>query len=334
MDMKAFVIEKPGTAMVKTMPIPAVGDDDIRIKVKASGICGTDVHIYRGDYLGTYPVIPGHEFSGVVDAVGSKAARIKIGDRVAVEPNIVCDNCFPCLNNRQNYCDHWGAAGVTMPGGMAEYVTVPEKAVFDIGNLPFEYGSLTEPLSCVLHGVERSRIKLGDKVLIFGAGPIGILLLKTILLRGASEVTQVDKNKSRLELAKKSGATHVTETIDELRNDAYDVVIDASGAMFLWEQAVNFVRNSGTILYFGLPRKDAVLTLPAFVVFTKELYLVTSYTSVRNSIQAIRLLQSGKLDVKDIISHRLPLEDFVKGVEIIEKGTEGALKIVICPEKQ
>jgi 2-desacetyl-2-hydroxyethyl bacteriochlorophyllide A dehydrogenase len=220
-----------------------------------------------------------------------------------------------------------------MPGGMAEYVTVPEKAAFNIGNLPFEYGSLTEPLSCVLHGIERSRIKLGDKVLIFGAGPIGLLLLKAILLQGASEVTQVDKNKSRLELAKKSGAAYIAETIDGLPKDAYDVVVDASGVMFLWEQAVNFVRNSGTILYFGVPRKDAVLTLPAFVFFTKELYLVTSYTSVRNSIQSIRLLQSGKLDVKDIISHQLPLEDFVKGVEIIEKGTEGALKIVICPEK-
>jgi threonine dehydrogenase-like Zn-dependent dehydrogenase len=116
MDMRALVIEKPGIAQVKTVPIAPVGDHDVRIKVAASGICGSDVHIFRGEYLGTYPIIPGHEFSGVIEEAGKEVTRFKPGDRVAVEPNISCDNCSACLNNRQNFCEHWEAVGVTLSG--------------------------------------------------------------------------------------------------------------------------------------------------------------------------------------------------------------------------
>ena len=332
MEMKALVIEKPGTARVQTVPVPPLGEGDLRIKVKVSGICGTDVHIFRGEYLGTYPVIPGHEFSGVVEEVGAKVTRFKAGDRVAVEPNISCDNCEACLGNRQNFCEQWKGIGVTLPGGMAEYAVVPEKAAFDIRELPFLSGAFVEPLSCVLHGVERARIKLADRVLILGAGPIGILLSKTIQLQGACEITQVDLNQSRLELAKRNGAAKVCSSLEELTRDSFDVVVDASGSTFLMEKALDFVRKGGTVLWFGVPKRDAKLQLPAFPIFEKGLFLLSSYTSVRNSIQAVRLLENGKIDVAPLVSHQLPLEDFVKGVETIEKGIDGVLKVVILPE--
>jgi 2-desacetyl-2-hydroxyethyl bacteriochlorophyllide A dehydrogenase len=332
MDMKALVIEKPGLATIKSVSIPPVGDYEVLIKVKASGICGTDVHIYRGDYLGSYPIVPGHELSGIIEKAGAKVTRFKPGDCVAVEPNIACNNCHPCLNNRQNHCENWNAIGVTLPGGMAEYTVVPENAAFNIGDLPFIYGALVEPLSCVIHGVERSNIKLGDKVLILGAGPIDILLSKMILLQGASEITQIDKNKSRLDLAKQNGATYVFSSLDEISKEAYDVVVDASGVASLMEQAIYFARKSGTILFFGVPKKNVELKIPAFHILMNELSLVTTYTSVRNSIQAVRLLQTGTLDVSAMVSHQLLLEDFVKGVETIEQGKEGVLKVVICPE--
>jgi 2-desacetyl-2-hydroxyethyl bacteriochlorophyllide A dehydrogenase len=319
---------------VQTVAVPAVGDHDVRIKVAASGICGTDVHIFRGEYLGTYPVTPGHEFSGVVEAVGPKVSRFRIGDHVAIEPNIACDNCPACLGNRQNFCEHWNGVGVTLPGGMAEYAVAPEKAVFNIGSLPFLSGAFVEPLSCVLHGVERARIKLADRVLILGAGPIGILLSKTIQLQGASVIDMVDKNQSRLDLAKKNGAAGVFTSLDTVEKDAYDVVVDASGATFLMEQSLSFVRKGGTVLLFGVPKRDAVLKLPAFTIFEKGLFLLSSYTSVRNSIQAVRLLESGKIDVSNLVSHELPLEDFARGVELIEQGLEGVLKVIIRPEQK
>jgi 2-desacetyl-2-hydroxyethyl bacteriochlorophyllide A dehydrogenase len=327
--MKALVIEQPGTARVQTAPVPPLGENEVRIKVKVSGICGTDVHIYRGEYLGTYPVIPGHEFSGIVEETGNSVTRFKPGDAVAVEPNISCDNCPACLSNRQNFCEHWNGVGVTLPGGMAEYAVVPEKAVFPIGSLSFLSGAFVEPLSCVLHGVERARIRLGDKVLILGAGPIGILLLQMIRLQGASAVTQVDRNQSRLDLAKRNGAAKVCESLGELALNSFDAVVDASGSPHLMERALDFARKGGTVLWFGVPPRNGKLQIPAFAVFEKGLTLLSSYTSVRNSIQAVSLLQTGKIGVQELVSHQLSLEDFTKGIEIIEQGAEGVLKAVI-----
>lgn len=332
MDMKALVIEKPGAARMREVPVLPVSDREVRIKVMASGICGTDIHIYRGEYLSTYPVIPGHEFSGVVEEIGKEVVRFKVGDRVAVEPNISCDNCAACLNNRQNFCEHWNGIGVTLPGGMAQYAVVPEKAVFSIGGLPFVHGAFVEPLSCVLYGVERAGIRLGDRVLILGAGPIGMLLSQSIQLRGACEITQVDKNSSRLELAVHNGAARVETSVDALEEEAFDVVIDASGSTYLMERSIRYVRKGGTVLLFGVPKKDARLNLPAFTLFEKGLFLLTSYTSVRNSIQAVRLLESAKIDVSRLVSHELPLEKFAEGVELIEQGAEGVLKVIIRPQ--
>jgi threonine dehydrogenase-like Zn-dependent dehydrogenase len=214
---------------------------------------------------------------------------------------------------------------------MAEYVVVPEKAVFTIGSLPFTAGAFVEPLSCVLHGVQRARIHMADRVAILGAGPIGILLSKAIQLQGSSNITQVDKNQSRLELARNSGARYTYASLDELEIEGYDVVVEAAGSVFLMERSLKYVRKGGTLLWFGVPKRDATVNLPVFTIFEKGLFILSSYTSVRNSIQAVRLLESGRLDVSQLVSHHLPLEEFVKGVEIIEQGTEGVLKVVLVP---
>jgi len=327
--MKALVIEKPNSAIVKEVPIPEVGNGEIRIKVKASGICGTDIHIYRGEYLGSYPIIPGHEFAGVVDAIGEGVTRFALSDHVSVEPNISCNNCSACFNGHPNFCENWQGVGVTRSGGFAEYVVVPESAAFSIGSLDFDQGSFMEPLSCVLHGVQKAQVHLADKILIMGAGPIGILLLKTVLTQGASEVTQLDINKGRLQLAKKSGAKHIETDIKKLHDESYDLVIDATGVPFLLEKSIDLARKGGTLLWFAVPKKEATVTLSLFKIFEKGLHIVSSYTSVRNSIQAVRMLESGKIDVSDVISHRLPLEEFVKGIETIEKCEEGVLKVIV-----
>jgi D-arabinitol dehydrogenase (NADP+) len=164
--VKAAKISQPGAMSIIEMNCPDPAPDEVVVRVMASGICGTDIHIFRGEYLGGYPVIPGHEFAGVVEAVGSQVTRFQVGDRVAVEPNIACDNCEACLNNRQNFCQNWQAVGVTRLGGMAQCTTAPEKVVFPIGDLSFEAGAFVEPLSCVLHGLERLDPAMADNVVI------------------------------------------------------------------------------------------------------------------------------------------------------------------------
>lgn len=329
--MKAARIDQPNRMQTIEIAPPRPGPGDVLIQVKASGICGTDVHIFRGEYMGSYPVIPGHEFAGVVLETGAGVTRFKPGDRVAVEPNIACDNCANCLNNRQNFCLNWQAVGVTLPGGMAETVIAPEKAVFDIGTLPFEAGAFMEPLSCVLHGVQRAGPELADRVAILGAGPIGCLLLQAIRLKGASAVTMVDKNPARLELGRALGAEECLESLDQLKPDSYDLVVDATGVLSLWSRSIEFARYGGKVLLFGVPPNGQKMSLEAFPIFRKGLTILSSFTSVRNSLQAVGLLAAGRIRVVELISHRLPLEQFQHGIELIEGGLENVRKVMIVP---
>ena len=328
--MQAAQIIQPNQLEIVEIPIPELADNEVLIEVMASGICGTDIHIFRGEYLGDYPVIPGHEFSGVIVAVGSAVTRFRVGDHVAVEPNIACDNCFHCLNNRHNFCLNWQAVGVTRPGGMAQFVSAPEKSVFGIGELPFEQAAFMEPLSCVLHGVERLAPEMSSRIVILGAGPIGILLLQVLQQTGATEITMVDKNASRVEFAAQSGANQVYTDLDDLPRQ-YDVVVDATGVVGVMSRCIDYVRPGGKILLFGVPPVGETMTLEAFPIFRKGLTILSSFTSLRNSYQAIDLLKSGRISLDGLVSHQLPLGEFQRGIELIEQGTEGVRKVLIRP---
>ena len=329
--MKSISIQRPNEISVLERDVPEPGPGELMIQVQASGICGTDLHIFRGEYMGKYPVIPGHEFSGVVAAVGSQITRFRVRDRVAVEPNIACDNCVNCLNNRQNFCLNWQAIGVTLPGGMEEYVIVPERAAFPIGELPFEIGTFTEPLSCVVHGIERAQIGLADHVAIFGAGPIGNLMLQMARLQGAAHLTVLEINPGRAEVARQLGADVVANSFNELQPDVYDIVIDATGAIPVMNRTIDFVRKGGTVLLFGVPPSGRNIEMEGFKIFQKGLTVLSSFTSVRNSFQAVDLLQSGQIRVDSLISHRLPLEEMPQALALIESRDPAVKKVIVQP---
>jgi D-arabinitol dehydrogenase (NADP+) len=329
--MDCISIQKPKKVILTNREIPRPMPEEVLIKVMASGICGTDLHIFNGKYLGDYPVIPGHEFSGVVMEVGDLVSEFKVGDRVAVEPNIACDHCENCLNNRQNFCKNWQAIGVTLPGGMEQFVTAPEKAVFNIGDLPFDNGAFVEPLSCVIHGIERAEIRLGDKISILGAGPIGNLLFQMARIQGASHITMLENNPIRVDLAKQLGADAVVSKIDDLEQDCYDIVIDATGVISLMNRTIEFARKGGTVLLFGVPPAGKNLDMDAFMIFEKGLNILSSYTSVRNSLQAIRLIQSGLIKVDPLMSHHLPLKDLPAAFQMIESRDPTVKKVIMLP---
>jgi len=329
--MESIIIQKPKEIKMSERAIPEPGPGEVLIKVIASGICGTDIHIFNGEYLGVYPVIPGHEFSGIIVATGNQVRRFKTGERVAVEPNIACDNCVHCLNNRQNFCLNWQAVGVTLPGGMEQYVTVPEKAVFSIGDLPFEQGAFVEPLSCVVHGIERARLRLADHVAIFGAGPIGDLILQMARLQGAARITVLESNPGRAELARELGADLVFNRLEDLQPNKYDVVIDATGVITLMNRTIDFARSGGTVLLFGVSPSGKNLEMEAFKIFQKGLTLLSSFTSVRNSFQAVNLLQTGQIKVEPLISHRLPLKEMPEAIDLIERHDPKVKKIIMLP---
>jgi len=186
--MKAGVFHQPGSLTFQDMPEPSVGPQDVLIAVQYAGICGTDVHILKGEYEAHYPLIPGHEFSGVVAAVGAEVSHFKVGDRVTADPNVPCGRCTFCQRNEPNQCRDLRAIGVTGNGGFAQYVTAPEGNVFSIGNLAFDAAALIEPLACVVWGLKQVEIQPGDSVLLFGAGPMGCLLLQAVRCAGAARI--------------------------------------------------------------------------------------------------------------------------------------------------
>ena len=330
-EMRAVVIPEPLKAGVENIDLPVPDGNEVLIKVMASGVCGTDVHIYRGEYLGDYPVVPGHEFSGTVDSVGSAVTRFKPGDRVAVEPNIACDNCEFCLTNRHNFCANWSAVGVTLPGGMAQYVKVPEKAVFHIDSLSFIEAAFVEPLSCVIHGVKKLDFQPGWNAAVVGAGPIGILLLQCLKHLGAASVSVVDRNRSRADSAAAFGADRICYDINDLKQDGYDAVIDATGVTAITGRLIEFAGPGRSILLFGVPNQQATVSMEAFTIFRKGLRIVSSYTSERNSYQAIELLKSGNVQVRELVSHTLSLDEFTYGMKLLTEGDGDVGKVMLLP---
>lgn len=330
--MFAAVVEEPGTIRIEERddPRPAA-DDEVVVRVMASGICGTDVHIYRGEYIGDYPVTPGHEFSGVVEAVGPAVTRFKQGDRVAVEPNISCDSCDACRSNRQNFCENWQAIGVTRPGAMAQLVTAPESVVFHVKDMPFEQAAFMEPLSCVVHGIENAGVDLGDRVAVIGAGPIGMLLIRTARAWGAGRFSVAELSEERLAVARADGVEEATTDLSSLSDDSYDLVIDATGAPPVLSEAIRLARPGGRILMFGVAPQGGTAAIEPFEIFRKGLTLYGAYTSRRNSYQALELIRSARVRVDDLVSHRISLEKLETGIHTAESRRENAMKVMVFP---
>ncbi|MGQ9560574.1 MAG: zinc-dependent alcohol dehydrogenase family protein [Candidatus Oleimicrobiaceae bacterium] len=335
--MRAVVVRGPGRVSVEQVPRPRPGPGELLIKVMACGLCGTDVHIYRGAYLGSYPVTPGHEASGVVEEVGQGVSEFAPGDRVALEPNVCCETCRFCLTNQENFCLRWSAVGVTKPGALAEYVVAPAANCFPIGALAFEQAAFMEPLSCILHGLEQVTLAPGDQALLLGAGPIGLMFLQVASTMGAAAVTVVERTEGRRRMACALGAKTAPGVTAELTAlaaaDAFDLVIEATGDPALVPVAINLARKGGRVLLFGVPPANSTATIEPFQIFRKGLRVVGSYTSRRNSVAALRLLQSGRLRTAELVTHRLALEQFLEGINLLE-DPERVLKVMFFPDQR
>jgi len=329
--MKAIEIRGPGNLALVDLSRPEPAADEILVTVMASGICGTDLHIATGDYLGEYPIIPGHEFAGVVEEIGAGVESFEVGQRVAIEPNLSCGECDYCKQGRINHCRNWEAIGVTRPGGMAQHVTVPARAAFDIGELEYHQAAFMEPLSCIVHGFRKLNLGKADRVLIMGAGPIGNLFGQLFVARGMSSLTILEKQSQRLDLARSMLDADLVTDATEIEPESHDVIVDATGSTTLMEIAPDLVRKGGSILFFGVPPMSSRVELDAFEIFQKGLSLYTSYTSVRNSIEALDLLRDGVVDVDPLISHRLPLNKFQMGIDLMVQRDGKTNKVMIHP---
>lgn len=337
--MLAAVIEAPRRMEIRDVPIPQLRPDEILVKVKACGVCGTDVHIYNGEFIGSYPIIPGHEFCGVVEAMGSEASRItgaRPGDPVACDPSVFCEACYFCRQNKQNHCENWQGIGTTRNGGFAEYVAVPARNVCSLKNLNFEEGAFVEPLACVVYGQERARLSLGDSVLIFGAGPIGLLHLQLAAKGGASRVTVVDLKADRLKLAESLGATYAVPGDDPdldarlkgISPYGFDLVIDATGVPRVIENAIKYVKNSGRLLIFGVCPPEGRISISPFEIYRRDIQIIGSFAIRKTFLAALDLLENHVVNVKPLIGGRFTLEEFPEALDIMRRG-EAGMKLLV-----
>ena len=318
--MRAAVYFKKHDVRVVDIPMPEVGERDVRVKIKICGVCGTDLHIFHGDG-GAAPVpggtVIGHEFSGVVDAVGSLVTKFKPGDRVSVDPNEVCGECYYCMNGKAHFCTSMKGYGTSYNGGFAEYVAVPEKQVYHLPDeLSFESGSQSETLSCCINGIDLCRIKAGANVLVIGAGPIGLMMLQLARMAGAGKLIVSELVPEKQALAKKLGADVVIDPAKEDIREAIarecenlDCVIEAAGTPFTQKQAIELAGKCCTVMLFGLVAPETEITVKPFTIFNRELTIVSSFINPYTFTRSVRLLGQKRVVMDDIITDIVPLEE-------------------------
>lgn len=341
--MKAAVFEGVKTIATREYEIPEVKDDEILVQVKASGICGTDVHIYHGSPGSTEPTIPvvlGHEFSGDVVAVGKKAKRIKVGDKVTVDPNIYCGNCVHCMNGRKQYCENMGAIGVNRDGGFEEYCAVPEsQAVVLTPEIDYEEAAMAEPVACCIHGVDNIRIDAGDTVLVIGGGAIGQIMCQLARLNGASKVVLSEPVKMRRDLAISLGADaaidpmngNLKEQLTEVLGVPYaQVVIECVGRPIAARQAIEMTGRGSRVLLFSVPSPGDSIELPLEYMFKKELTIKGAFVNPDTQYRAAALISQKRLNLKPLITHRYPIGKLEEAIKM-QMGTE-SVKVVVIPE--
>jgi threonine 3-dehydrogenase len=333
--MKALVKALPEKGLtMREVPIPAIGPNDVLIKIKKTAICGTDLHIYKWDEWAQRtiktPMTIGHEYVGNVAAIGSEVTSVKIGDRVTGEGHIACGHCRNCRRGRQHICENTIGIGVNTNGAFAEYVVVPSSNVMKINSkIPDEIIAIMDPFGNATH-TALSFPLIGEDVLVTGAGLIGNMCVAVAKFAGARYVVATETNDYRAELAKKMGATRVvnplkenlSDVLKELGMTGFDIGLECSGSPIAFNQMLEHMYNSGKISLLGL--LPSTTTLDWGKLIFKGLILKGIYgrEMFETWYQMEQMLLSG-LDLSPMITHRFNVDDFQKGFDIMEEGNCG-----------
>ena len=340
--MKSNYFMGNGQFRIRDEEIPSIGAQEVLIRVAACGICGTDVHIFHGDQGSVDvhpPVVLGHEFSGVIEAVGPEVSRFKPGDHVTVDPNIYCGACPYCRKGKKQLCANLFAIGVNRNGGFAQYCAVPQNQCFLLApDIPLRYGAMTEPLACCLHGIDRAHIVPGDTVLIIGCGAIGLLMLQLAKLQGASRIIVSEPVALRREIALKLGANLAVDPIHESLHDVVlngldglepDVIIECVGNTAAVRQAFETAGRGTNVLLFSVPVPGATHPLSWMDVYKKELTITGSMINPDTHSNAAALISAGKIRFDEIITHSYPLEKLHEA--IMMQMSDASIKVIIEP---
>lgn len=346
--MKALVYQGPNELEYTDYPDPKPGPKDVLLRVRVVGICGSDVHGYMG-ITGRRipPMIMGHEISGDIVAVGDSVTKFKVGDRVAIDPIICCNECDFCLSGNTNICKNRRVIGVSMQdetinGAMAEYIAAPEHVAIEIpDDLSYEQGALVDPLAVAVHGVRMAGDLNGKKVAVLGAGQIGLFAMQACKAFGAEIVTAIDLIDDRLSLAKELGADEVLNAKNLAKKNedfkqscqaagGFDAVIEAVGVEATVQQAIYLAKSGGTVVLMGLGQKD--VSIDAHHVVENEITLRGTYIFVeKDGADAIKLLQEGSVSIDKMVDCIEPLEKGPDLFKTLAREDGSLFKVLMKP---
>ena len=340
--MKAAFVSGPAEVQIKNVERPRVGNGEILVTMRACGVCGSDLEKIYGKY--SQPSMKlGHEPSGVISLVGDGVTNLKKGDRVFTHHHVPCYACHFCLHGNETMCEKYSETNL-LPCGLAEEFVVPEWNVLNGGviklpdHLSFEEASMIEPLACCVRAWSKIKFKKGDSIAILGTGPTGLMHIFLSKLYGIGEIFCFDINDFRLDFAKNCGATETIRSDDpnayqkilsKTLNRGVDIVMVSTGNLDAISQAIDFVRKGGTVVLFGVPTKDAKLSLDMSKIYAKEITLTPSYAASENDTnEAFKLIEQGTVDVKKLITHKFDLSDSAKALDYAHQGKD-SMKIII-----
>jgi len=327
--------------VVRDVAVPVPGPSDLLVKVEACGICGSDRHMFKGEYPTALPVTLGHEFSGIVEKIGSDVEGISVGARISGDPNISCGTCEHCRNKRPNLCAELTPIGVFRDGGFAEYVLVPETQAAILPNdINPLYGAFCEPVACCLHGVDVAKIIPGTTVAILGGGVIGLLMVELVKRAGASMIILSTRQAPRRELALELGASH---TVDPTATDpvlavsgpqgfvpgGVDVVIECAGVAETFQQSIAMARHGGAVVVFGVMPKGVTVSLEPFDFLTRELRIESAWLNPYTHARAAELIATGELSLDALITRTISLSEVPDAVEAAPGF--GEIKTIMVP---
>jgi L-iditol 2-dehydrogenase len=343
--MRALMLTAPNELVLKEVDVPILRPDEVRVHVRACGICGSDVHGLDGSTGRRIPpLIMGHEAAGEIAALGPEVRGWREGDRVTFDSTIYCGECAPCRRGAINLCEHRQVLGVSCAdyrrhGAFAEYVKVPARVLFRLpAGLAFEQAALAEPVAVAVHAVNRTPLAgPGARVAVVGAGMIGLLIVQVLRFRGCTQIIAIDLDAERLTLSRRLGAT---ATVDAAADPAGAVLaltggcgVDASfevvGASAPLQTAIGCVRQGGSVTLVGnlAPRVD----LPLQAVVTRELQLIGTCASAGEYPAALELIAAGQVDTRAFISATPPLAEGAEWFRRLQAGEKGLMKVVLCP---
>ena len=340
--MRAIVIHKPKDLRIEECEVNALGPGQVRIKMAAGGVCGSDLHYFNHGGFGTVrirePMILGHEVSGRIEALGEGVENLAVGDLVAVNPSRPCGHCGFCAEGLRNHCENMRFYGSAMPfphiqGAFREVLVADANQCVKAGDLSPGEAAMAEPLSVCLHGTRRAGEMLGKRVLVTGCGPIGLLIILVARRAGAAEIVATDLSDNALSYAKAAGADQVINVMDN--SDAlsefaagkgtFDVMFEASGANIALNAAIPTMRPRGVVMQLGM---GGDMTIPMQQITAKELDLRGCFRFHEEFQTAVTLMQKGLIDVKPLITHTMPLDDALAAFEIANDRSQ-AIKVQV-----